>query len=178
MGRVEPVNEASSANPEQIIRLLTERGLTLAVAESCTGGLIGHLLTQVPGSSEAFLGGVIVYANTLKETVGVPPQTLEEHGAVSAQTAEALATGIRRWAPSYIGLAVTGIAGPGGATDAKPVGLVYIGLADDTHIEVEQHNFRGERSEIKRSAADAALTLLENTLTRESGIHPEPRHAS
>jgi len=151
---------------EQIIRLLTERRQTLAVAESCTGGLIGHLLTEIPGSSEAFLGGVIVYANTIKEKVGVPAAVLQSHGAVSAQVAQALATGVRIWTEADYGLAVTGIAGPSGATETKPVGLVYIALAAPGHLEVQQHNFSGTRSEVKQSSAEAALALLTLELTR------------
>ena len=151
---------------EQIIRLLTERRQTLAVAESCTGGLIGHLLTEIPGSSEAFLGGVIVYANTIKEKVGVPAAVLQSHGAVSAQVAQALATGVRIWTEADYGLAVTGITGPSGATETKPVGLVYIALAAPGHLEVQQHNFSGTRSEVKQSSAEAALALLTLELTR------------
>jgi len=165
MGRVDDVSNALNAAAERVIRLLSERGQTLTVAESCTGGLIGHLLTEVPGSSEAFLGGVIVYANAIKEKVGVPAEVLEQHGAVSAQTADALASGIRRWASSDYGLAVTGIAGPGGATDTKPVGLVYIGVAGNASVEVEQHHFTGDRSQIKRSAAEAALAQLRRALS-------------
>jgi PncC family amidohydrolase len=151
---------------ERIIRLLIERKQTLAAAESCTGGLIGHFITEVPGCSEAFVGGVIVYANSLKERIGVPAATLEKHGAVSAQTAEAMASGIRRWTPADFGLSVTGIAGPGGATEGKPVGLVYIGIASADHMEVEQHNFGGDRTAVKSSSANAALQLLRRTIER------------
>ncbi len=177
MGRTERVNDAR-ATAEQIIRLLTERGQTLAVAESCTGGLIGHLLTEVQGSSEAFLGGVIVYANATKEKVGVPAETLKQHGAVSAQTAEAMAAGVRAWAGADYGLAVTGIAGPGGATETKPVGLVYVAVAGKDRVQVEQHHFTGDRSKVKRSSAEAALILLTNTLMRGSETHPEPHNPS
>jgi nicotinamide-nucleotide amidase len=158
------VNDTQNSAAEKVIRLLAERGQTVAVAESCTGGLIGHLLTEVPGSSDAFLGGVIVYANEIKEMVGVPAKVLKAHGAVSAQTAKELATGIRSWAGSDYGLAVTGIAGPGGATDTKPVGLVFIGLADGPRVEVEQHHFKGSRSEIKQTSAETALGLLRRAL--------------
>jgi PncC family amidohydrolase len=167
MGRTERVKDAR-ATAEQIIRLLTERRQTLAVAESCTGGLIGHLLTEIPGSSEAFLGGVIVYANSLKEKIGVPRASLKAHGAVSSQAAISMATSISKWADAHYGLAVTGIAGPGGATETKPVGLVYLGLATQDHVEVAQHHFTGGRSEIKGAAAAAALTLLLNSLPRSS----------
>lgn len=151
---------------EQIIRLLTERRQTLAVAESCTGGLIGHLLTDVPGSSEAFLGGVIVYANSIKEKLGVPPETIQGHGAVSAQTAESLATAVRYWAGADYGLAVTGIAGPGGATETKPVGLVFTALASADHVLVEQQNFVGDRSRIKQFTAEGALHMLDIEIGR------------
>jgi PncC family amidohydrolase len=175
MGRTIRVNDVQATSAEEIIRLLSERRQTLAVAESCTGGLIGHMLTEVPGSSEAFLGGVIVYANAIKEKVGVPAEVLKEHGAVSVQTAEALAIGIRRWARSDIGIAVTGIAGPGGATPGKPVGLVYVGCADTSRLEVEQHHFTGVRSEIKRAAAGAALELLKSVLNIGSEVRPGPK---
>jgi nicotinamide-nucleotide amidase len=171
------VNDATET-AERIIRLLTARGETLAVAESCTGGLIGHLLTEVPGSSDAFLGGVIVYANAIKEMVGVQPRTLSQYGAVSAQTAHELALGIRLWADADYGLAVTGIAGPGGATDSKPVGLTYIGLASADRTECEQHQFSGARSENKTAAAAAALELLHRELLRDpdgAGAAPPPR---
>ena len=136
------------------------------------------MLTEVPGSSEAFLGGAVAYANSIKEKLGVPAETLKQYGAVSAQAVEALSTGVRTWAGADYGLAVTGIAGPGGATEAKPIGLTYIGLASADRVQVEQHNFTGDRSAVKRSTANAALTMLEETLMRGSGIHPEPHHAS
>ena len=162
---------------EQIIRLLTERRQTLAVAESSTGALIGHLLTEVPGSSEVFLGGVIAYANEIKEKLGVPAEVIQRHVTVSAQVAGALATTVLRWADADYGLAVTGIAGPGGATETKPVGLVYIGLAGKGRLDVEQHDFAGDRSTVKQSTAEAALLLLTNTLMRGSEIAPEPHDA-
>jgi nicotinamide-nucleotide amidase len=149
-----------------VIRLLTERGETLAVAESCTGGLVGHLLTEVPGSSEVFLGGVIAYANELKEKIGVPAEILREHGAVSAEAAGQMASGVRRWAAADYGLSVTGIAGPGGATEAKPVGLTYVGLGTRDRTEVEKHQFAGQRSEVKGAAATVALSLLRREIER------------
>jgi PncC family amidohydrolase len=177
MALAKRVNDATKT-PHEIIHLLTERGQTLAVAESCTGGLIGHLLTEIPGSSEVFLGGVIVYANAVKEMVGVPAETLERYGAVSAQTAHELAMGIRLWADADYGLAVTGIAGPGGATETKPVGLTYVGLASPDRTECEEHTFKGDRTQNKHHAADAALQMLLRELQREpvaggSGVHPD-----
>ncbi|MBI2912906.1 MAG: CinA family protein [Chloroflexi bacterium] len=137
-----------------------ERGLTLAVAESSTGGLIGHLITEVPGSSAVFLGGVIAYHNRLKEQLGVPEQLLASEGAVSAAAAGAMAEGVRRQAGASVGLAVTGIAGPGGGTETKPVGLTYVALAAAGTLLSEQHVWRGDRSHTKRASAEAALALL------------------
>jgi len=146
-------------------RRLRERGLTLAVAESCTGGLIGHLITQVPGSSTYFLGGVIAYANEVKERLlGVRPTTLAEHGAVSPQTALEMARGVRRALQADLGLAVTGIAGPSGGTPHKPVGLVYVALAAPEGAWVEEHRWQGDRPTNKPLSAHAALDLLRRYL--------------
>jgi PncC family amidohydrolase len=147
---------------EEIIGLLVESGKMLAVAESCTGGLIGHRLTQVSGSSAAFLGGVIAYHNSVKEkTLGVPADMLEREGAVSEATALAMAEGVRRLLGADIGLAVTGIAGPTGGTEDKPVGLTYIALSAAPDVFIcERHLWRGERAENKDSSATAALSLL------------------
>ncbi len=151
-----------------MVRLLTERGLTLAVAESSSGGLIGHLLTEVPGSSLAFLGGVIAYHNRLKEQLGVPGAVLEREGAVSAGTAKAMAAGTRRQTGADIGLAVTGIAGPTGGTEGKPVGLTYVALAaKGTHLS-ERHLWTGRRSQNKEASALAALTLVKRYLESRS----------
>jgi PncC family amidohydrolase len=161
------VNEVKGT-AEQIVEALRERWQTLAAAESCTGGLVGHLITEVPGSSDVFLGGVIVYANALKQMVGVPSEVLREHGAVSGETAAALASGIRSWAGADYGLSITGIAGPGGATETKPVGLTFIGLATPSAIGVEHLRFTGNRSENKRAAAQSALDMLLGALRRPS----------
>jgi len=151
---------------EEIIGLLVERGKMLAVAESCTGGLIGHRITQVPGSSAAFLGGVIAYHNSVKEkTLGVPADVLEREGAVSEATALAMAEGVRRLLGADIGLAVTGIAGPTGGTEDRPVGLTYIALAAAPDVLIcERHLWRGRRRQNKDSSAMAALSLLERYL--------------
>jgi len=115
---------------ETVVRLLTESAITIAVAESCTGGLIGHRLTDVPGSSSVFQLGVVTYSNDAKQRLlGVRPETLEEHGAVSVETAEEMARGARDLGGAMLGVATTGIAGPGGGSDDKPVGTVCIGLA-------------------------------------------------
>ena len=134
---------------------------TLAVAESCTGGLIGHRLTNVSGSSDYFLASLTVYANEAKvKLLGVPAATLEAHGAASRETAEAMAEGVRRRCGADFGLSVTGIAGPTGGSEAKPVGLVYTGLADEDGTVVEEQRLRGDRLMIKERAAQWALYLL------------------
>jgi PncC family amidohydrolase len=145
--------------------MLRSRGLRLATAESCTGGLIGHRLTNIAGSSDYYLGGVIAYANPVKKGVlGVRSQTLEEHGAVSRETVLEMALGVRRALGADIGLAVSGVAGPGGGTPEKPVGLVWIGLSAPDLETARRYQFAGERLSIKEQAAQAALELLEATL--------------
>jgi PncC family amidohydrolase len=151
---------------EEIIGLLVESGKMLAVAESCTGGLIGHRITQVSGSSAAFLGGVIAYHNSVKEkTLGVPAGVLEREGAVSEATALAMAEGVRRLLGADIGLAVTGIAGPTGGTEDRPVGLTYVALSAAPDVLIcERHLWRGRRQQNKDSSAMAALSLLHRHL--------------
>ncbi len=152
---------------KQIGDLLSQRRWTLAVAESCTGGLLGHRITNVPGSSTYFQGGVISYSNEAKERIlGVPHKTLMEHGAVSKETALAMAQGARRLFDTDVALSVTGIAGPAGGTPEKPVGLVYIGLAAEGVDLWERHIWTGDRTENKERSADAALELLVKYLTR------------
>jgi len=151
-------------------RLLRGRGQTLAVAESCTGGLIGHRITDVPGSSAYYLGSVTAYAYDAKEALlGVRHNTLYEHGAVSPETALEMARGIRRALRADLGLAVTGIAGPGGGTDEKPVGLVYIALAAPEGEWVERHVWQGDRRANKAASAEAALDLVRRYLEGELG---------
>ncbi|HHY10150.1 MAG TPA: competence/damage-inducible protein A [Firmicutes bacterium] len=147
---------------EQAVGLkLSKAGLTVSLAESCTGGLIGHRLTNIPGSSNYFLRGYVAYSNEAKiDDLKVPRETLAEYGAVSEQTARAMAKGVQSRAASDFGLAVTGIAGPGGASAAKPVGLVYIGLASPGDTIVVRHNFSGSREQIKERAAQTALYCL------------------
>jgi len=146
---------------KQIGELLSERGWTLAVAESCTGGLLGHRITNVSGSSSYFRGGVISYSNEVKESIlGVPEETLIEHGAVSKETAQAMAQGARRLLGTDVALSVTGIAGPTGGTTEKPVGLVYVGLAAEGTDLWEKHIWQGDRAENKQQSAQAALELL------------------
>ena len=143
-----------------MVRLLADRGLTLALAESSSGGLIGDLITEVPGSSAVFLGGVIAYHNRLKELLGVPAGLIEAEGAVSAPVAEAMASAVRHWAAADVGLAVTGIAGPGGGTAAKPVGLTYTAVATAAGTRCQRYVFAGERSQNKLATAAAALALV------------------
>jgi nicotinamide-nucleotide amidase len=151
---------------EQIVLYyLGLRQSTLAVAESCTGGLVAARITSVPGASRSFLGGAIVYADTLKHAfAGVSPSMIAEHGAVSAEVAEALATGIRIRTGATIGLAVTGIAGPTGGTEEKPMGLVYIALSDATKTESVEKHFRGDRARVREWTTQQALDLLRRRL--------------
>ena len=151
-------------------RLLNEQQLTLAVAESCTGGLIGHRLTQVPGASTYVDRVAVTYSNRAKvEMLGVPSGLLERHGAVSADVAAAMARGIRERSGASVGVSVTGIAGPGGATESKPVGLVYVGL-DGGPGEAMTKEFRfhgGDRTVIKQRSSQAALDLLRRWLIKK-----------
>jgi len=146
-------------------RMLRQAGLTLAVAESCTGGLIGHRLTNVPGSSDYFLGSLVTYSNEAKVAVlKVPADTIQQHGAVSAETARAMAEGVREVCGADLGISVTGIAGPTGGTPTKPVGLTYVGLAGAGETAAEEHRLRGNRSMVKERAAQTALYLVYRTL--------------
>jgi len=147
---------------EQVIRALIQRGLTLAVAESCTGGLIGHRLTNVPGSSGCFLGGVVAYHDRAKvDILGVDEELLSREGAVSEAVAVAMARGVRRLLDADLGVGVTGIAGPSGGTPEKPVGTVFIALADRSGEEVaRRYRWEGEREENKERSAEAALEMV------------------
>jgi len=141
--------------------LLLQRGLWLAVAESCTGGLIGHLLTNVPGSSAYYMGSVTAYANEAKaRLLGVSWDTLEKYGAVSAETVVEMARGIRLALTSDIGISVSGIAGPTGGTPDKPVGTVWIGLSTPKEEYARHYLWSGDRLAIKKQSAQAALQLL------------------
>ena len=151
---------------EAVGRLLTERNLTLALGESCTGGLVAHRLTNVPGSSSYVLGGIIAYSNEAKERLlGVRHETLEEHGAVSAETAIEMARGARATLGADVGLSVTGIAGPGGGTPEKPVGLAYVALSAGNWEQVERLVWSGSREENKAQSAEAALAMLRDYLS-------------
>jgi nicotinamide-nucleotide amidase len=157
--------ETSESLEQIVLYYLGFRQATLAVAESCTGGMISQRLTSVSGSSRSFLGGAIVYSNELKTAfAGVPAEMIAEHGAVSPEVAEALATGIRQRTGATLGLGVTGIAGPSGGTEAKPVGLVYIALSNEKKTEVLEKNFRGDRDFIRQYATQQALDMVRRRL--------------
>ena len=146
---------------EVVARVLTENRATVAVAESCTGGMLAERLTKVPGSSSYFLGGVICYSNELKiSLVGVPQSLIESKGAVSSEVALALADGIRKRTGATLGVGVTGVAGPGGGTPEKPVGLVHIGLADEHSPRERAYRFPGDRERIRQFASQAALDAV------------------
>jgi len=170
-GRLEGVLEdwlysSNGESLEQIVLyLLGLRTATLAVAESCTGGMVSERLTSVAGASRSFLGGAIVYSDSLKHAfAGVSPEMIAEHGAVSAEVAKALATGIRLRTGATLGLGVTGIAGPTGGTEEKPVGLVYIAVSDAEKTESIEKNFRGDRQKIREWTTQQALDLLRRRL--------------
>jgi PncC family amidohydrolase len=154
--------------PEVVLgQLLTDAGLTLAVAESCTGGLIGHRITNVAGSSHYFVGGVVAYSYDAKERVlGVNHDELYDYGAVSEAVARDMARGVRRLFGTDLSVAVTGIAGPGGGLPDKPVGLVYIALSTRTDTRCERFIWDGDREANKALSADAALKMLAAYLSR------------
>lgn len=151
---------------EQIVGyFLGMRGATLAVAESCSGGLLAERITSVPGSSRYFLGGAVVYDNAIKTALAdVPPQLIEQHGAVSEQVARALAEGIRNRCKATFGIGITGVAGPAGGSEQKPVGLVYVALADDKKTEVVERKYPGDRDRIRHWATQQALDMVRRRL--------------
>ncbi len=158
----------------EIGELLARRGWSLAVAESCTGGLVSHRLTNVPGSSRYFLGSVVSYANDAKvKLLGVRPETIEVHGAVSPQTAQEMAQGARRLFQADLAVAVTGIAGPGGGTPEKPVGVVFVHLSAPETEWSERHLWAGGREENKAQSAEAVLLLLRRYLNRRARRNEE-----
>ena len=151
---------------QEIGDLLRQRGMTLGAVESATGGLISHRITNIPGSSDYYKGSVTAYSNETKiRVVGVKQETIDRHGAVSAQVAEEMAEGGRKLLAVDICLADTGIAGPGGATSGKPVGLFYLGLSTQGKTYSRQHNFAGNRDQNKQDAAEAALRWLKEYLS-------------
>lgn len=149
----------------EVVEVMTAAKLTLATAESCTGGLVAHRITNIPGASRIFRGGVVAYADEIKVGVlGVSPALLAEHGAVSEEAAKAMAEGILARMKTGFGLSLTGIAGPDGGSPEKPVGLVYMALASPHRTEVRKRMFVGDRVQIKHQAAEAALQLLREAL--------------
>jgi nicotinamide-nucleotide amidase len=160
------VVSALGVSLEQVVGYyLQMRGATLAVAESCTGGLLAERITSVPGSSRYFLGGAVVYDNSLKTSLaGVPPLLIAEHGAVSSQVAAALAEGIRERCKATVGVGITGVAGPGGGTEQKPVGLVFAAVADGADTEVKERKFPGDRERIRHWATQHALDMVRRRL--------------
>ncbi|MGA2086275.1 MAG: nicotinamide-nucleotide amidohydrolase family protein, partial [Terracidiphilus sp.] len=170
-GRMEEALEewlysSSGESLEQIVLyFLGLRQSTLAVAESCTGGMIAQRITSVPGSSRSFLGGAVAYSDEMKTAlVGIPADLIFDYGAVSKEVAEALAIGIRRRTGATLGLGVTGIAGPTGGTESKPVGLVYIALSDAQKTESIERRFRGDRERIRQWTTQQALDLIRRRL--------------
>ncbi len=150
---------------EVVGALLNQRRFKLAVAESCTGGLIGARITNIAGSSEYFERGAVTYSNTAKtEMLGVPPELIERHGAVSSEVAAAMAKGIREAAKTDLGLSVTGIAGPGGGSEQKPVGLVWVGIAGKDGVKTVDYRFLGDREQIRMKAAQMALDMVRRHL--------------
>ena len=151
---------------EEIVLLyLGMKGATLAVAESCTGGLVAERITRISGSSRAFLGGAVVYSNELKtQFANVPKALINQHGAVSREVAAAMAEGIRKRCLSSYGVGITGVAGPGGGTEQKPVGLVYIALAGEEGTQVVERNFPGDRKRVRQFATEQALEMIRRAL--------------
>ena len=163
-----PADEVLVEIARRIQAVCLERGLTVSTAESCTGGLVGHVLTEVAGSSGYYQGGAVVYSDALKgDVLSVSREALERHGAVSAQVAVAMAEGARRRFGTSISVSVTGIAGPSGGSPAKPVGLTYIAAADEAGHDVRRFHWAADRSGNKRESARAALELLLERVSSE-----------
>jgi PncC family amidohydrolase len=161
--------ERRAASAEGVSQRLRERGLTVSVAESCTGGMLGAALTSVAGSSAYFMGGVIAYANEVKvRDLGVSPEVLAAEGAVSETVARQMACGVRVRFATDMGLAVTGIAGPGGGTTAKPVGTVCLAVARGDETRVRCFRFHGDRASVREQSCRAALEFLDAFLTEQT----------
>jgi nicotinamide-nucleotide amidase len=172
--RAAPVFSSDGRSIDLVVAdLLRGRGATVAVAESCTGGLLGGRLTRLPGSSDYVLGGVLVYADAAKrELLAVPADLLAAQGAVSEPVAHAMAQGVRERLGATYGLSVTGIAGPGGATPDKPVGLVYTGCAGPGGTVVRRHEFPGDRSTVRAWSVASALHQLRRALLADASAPP------
>ncbi|MGM0404950.1 MAG: CinA family protein [Thermoplasmatota archaeon] len=158
---LKPTIGISSETEKKAAHLLTKNDHTISTAESCTGGLIAHRLTNVPGSSMYFLSGLVTYSNEAKiEHLGVDKSDLHEKGAVSAEVASQMAEGVRRKMGTDIGLATSGIAGPGGGTEEKPVGTVYMALSDKERVQSKKFHFSGNRWEVKEQTSEKALQWI------------------
>jgi PncC family amidohydrolase len=151
----------------QVVERLTERGETVALAEACTGGLIGHLLTDVPGASQVFIGGVVAYANSVKQSLlGVTSEALLGHGAVSAETVRLMAIGVQQALRSDWGIAVSGVLGPTGGTEEKPAGTAWVAIAaPDSDVRAERFLWQSDRAGNKRHTAERALRMLAEMLS-------------
>lgn len=165
-------NEIYSTDSEetlecQVMKAVISKNMTIATAESCTGGMVSARLINYPGASQAFINGMITYTNESKHRLlGVSNDTLEKYGAVSPQTAEEMCLGVAKVSGADIGLSTTGIAGPGGGTDEKPVGLVYIGVAIKGRVTVKKLLNKGSRQEIRTASTDAVIELLGQELKK------------
>jgi PncC family amidohydrolase len=165
-----PSADASVKREKTIGRMLRDRGWSLAVAESCTGGLLGHRITSASGSSAYFVGGVIAYANSVKvRELGVPADLLATEGAVSAPVAQRMAAGVRERLGSDVGVGITGIAGPQGGTREKPVGLVFVAVSGPSGGVVRRFLFEGDRLAVKTAGSEAALEMLAQYLQPQQG---------
>ena len=150
---------------QSVVKAATDRGKIIAAAESCTGGMVGAAITDIPGSSAIFDRGFITYSNEAKsELLGVPALLIETHGAVSREVAEAMAEGALAHSRADIAVAVTGVAGPAGGTPDKPVGLVWFGLATRGGVRTERRVFSGTRGEVRRKSVETALELIASTI--------------
>lgn len=149
----------------KLIKILSEKALTIATAESCTGGLVAKLITDVPGSSQAFIGGVVTYSNEMKQKMlDVKPQTLIDYGAVSEETVAEMLSGILRLTGANFGVAVSGVAGPTGGSKEKPMGTVIIGVQFYDTKKIERYQFDGNREDVRRQSADQVIILLQSLL--------------
>jgi PncC family amidohydrolase len=159
--RADPSDDTLVDLARRVGEAMRAAGRRLATVESCTGGLVAHVITEIPGSSDYFAGALVTYSNELKEALAdVPAEVLAAHGAVSAQVARAMAEGARQRLAVDVAVAVTGIAGPDGGSAAKPVGLTYIAIADPDGVDVRRHVWDADRSGNKRYSAAAALELV------------------
>ena len=154
---------------EELVEILTKKQYKITTAESCTGGLVAATIVNVSGASEVFQAGFVTYANEAKEKeLGVKSETLQTYGAVSEKTAKEIAIGCAAHAKAQVGISTTGIAGPGGGTAEKPVGLVYIGCAVRSNVYVEKNVFSGDRQQVRRQAADRAIGFALECIKKES----------